>query len=84
MTEINDMNVTLSDQPDEMGLYYGYAEGDPRRVDVKQDGRYWHAFVDGVELAGNWQSRARARIAAEDWMALNITAPNYFRKAVGK
>lgn len=64
----------LSDRPDGFGFYYGYADGDPRQINVRLEptahGHRWTAYVGGDEI-GKFPARIEAERYIANWMADN-------------
>lgn len=65
----------LSDRPDGVGYYYGFAPKDYRRIDVRKGPAdlLWRAYVAGDRIGdaenGVWETKAGAEAAALQWLA---------------
>lgn len=66
----------LSKEPDGLGYYYGFVDGDARQINVKWDGQmhdmhYWSAYVGGERLPTYWANKMEAESAAIKWAKEN-------------
>jgi hypothetical protein len=67
----------LSKEPDALGFYYGFLEGDHRQINVRDERFYcgwWLAYVGGTQLPQGFENKEAAEEAAIDWARANPEA----------
>lgn len=64
--------MSMSQQPDGFGYYYGFTDGDHRQINVRFEGdRLWVAYTRGEEVGSHFTSNEQAWEAAESWLKEN-------------
>lgn len=70
MTRAAPQKSVLSDREDGFGFVYGFAPGDNRQINVRQEPEGWVAYVAG-DTVGVFRNLREAEQGALAWMTLN-------------